>query len=120
MQLFGFRCLYIIRLYKISIYAFSNYQRFTYLKFNSDCTLAEYVNQHQLLADKLELTKCAVTPYQAAMKVLVSLPNEYNLIFFLNFYQVSKEYDRLLDEYEKMERKLKISGSGDGESKKGN
>ena len=60
------------------IHSFSNYQKFTLLKFKDDCSLAEFVNQHQELVDKLALTKCAVSPYQAAMKVLISLPNDYS------------------------------------------
>jgi hypothetical protein len=40
-----------------AINAFSNYQKFTYLKFKNDCTLAEFVNQHQALVDELELTR---------------------------------------------------------------
>ncbi len=58
--------------------SFFTYQSFLNLKYNHKIALGDYVNQHQELVDKLETTKCAVSPYCAAMKLLISLPDEYN------------------------------------------
>nr|MBA3551101.1 hypothetical protein [Patescibacteria group bacterium] len=64
-----------------STQAFNIFQTFLSLQYTSKSgSLSEYVNQHQELYDKLLSTKCALSEYCAAMKLLISLPPEYKHI----------------------------------------
>ena len=52
--------------------AYYTFSSFLDLKYNKQILLGDYVNQHQELIDKLEGTKCELSQYCAAMRLLHS------------------------------------------------